>query len=152
MSAARPDTAKAAEPARPGISMPVWVAFVALSLIWGSSFLFIKIGLDQGLPPLVLVSYRLLIAVALPVVPLRVPRGRLPRSWEAWSRLIVLGVINVALPFCLITWGEQYTSSAIASIFNALTPLLTIVLASAVLHDEPIRLNAMSGVLLGLAG
>ena len=64
----------------------------------------------------------------------------------------MLGFINVALPFCLITWGEQYTSSAIASIFNALTPLLTIVLASLVLHDEPIRLNAMTGVLVGFAG
>ena len=44
----------------------MWISFISLSLIWGSSFLFIKIGLDQGLPPLVLVSYRLLIAVAAP--------------------------------------------------------------------------------------
>jgi drug/metabolite transporter (DMT)-like permease len=144
----------AAQPAAttPRPAVPVWMSFVSLSLIWGSSFLFIKIGLDQGLPPLVLVSYRLAIAVVLLVVLLRVSHGRLPRSREAWSRLTVLGFINVALPFCLITWGEQYTSSAIASIFNALTPLLTIGLASLVLQDEPIRLNSLTGVLVGFAG
>jgi drug/metabolite transporter (DMT)-like permease len=133
-------------------AVPVWVSFISLSLIWGSSFLFIKIGLDQGLPPLALVSYRLLIAVLFLVVLLRLTHGRLPRSREAWWRLTVLGFINVALPFCLITWGEQYTSSAIASILNALTPLFTIFIASLVLHDEPIRLNAMTGVLIGFGG
>jgi drug/metabolite transporter (DMT)-like permease len=133
-------------------AVPVWVSFVSLSLIWGSSFLFIKIGLDQGLPPLVLVSYRLGIAVLLLLALLRLTRGRLPRSREAWWRLTVLGVINVALPFCLITWGEQYTSSAIASILNTLTPLFTIFIASLVLRDEPIRLNAMAGVLVGFCG
>src|SRR6476661_527853 len=81
-------------------AVPVWASFITLSLIWGSSFLFIKIGLDQGLPPLALVSYRLLIAVALLVVLLRLTHGRLPRSREAWWRLTVLGFINVALPFC----------------------------------------------------
>jgi drug/metabolite transporter (DMT)-like permease len=138
--------------ATPRPAVPVWVSFVALSLIWGSSFLFIKIGLDQGLPPLVLVSYRLGIAALLLVLFLRLTRGRLPRSRGAWWRLTVLGFINVALPFCLITWGEQYTSSAIASILNSMTPLLTIVLASLVLHDEPIRLNSMTGILVGFCG
>jgi drug/metabolite transporter (DMT)-like permease len=131
---------------------PVWISFVSLSLIWGSSFLFIKIGLDQGLPPLVLVSYRLGSAVLLLLFLLRLTHGRLPRNRGAWWRLTVLGFVNVALPFCLITWGAQYTSSAIASILNAMTPLLTIVLASFVLHDEPIRVNSMTGVLVGFAG
>lgn len=144
--AAQPD----ATTQRPAV--PVWVSFISLSLIWGSSFLFIKIGLDQGLPPLVLVSYRLGFAVLLLLVLLRLTRGRLPRSREAWWRLAVLAFINVALPFCLITWGEQYTSSAIASILNTLTPLLTIVLASLVLRDEPIRVNSLAGVLVGFAG
>ena len=60
-------------PDRP--TVPVWVSFVALSLIWGSSFLFIKIGLDEGLPPFVLVSYRLWSAALFLLVVIRLTRG-----------------------------------------------------------------------------
>lgn len=144
--------ATASDPAVERPLVPVWFVFLALSAIWGSSFLFIKIGLDEGLPPFVLVSYRLWSAVALLALLLRFTRGRLPRSRDAWRRLVVLAFFNVALPFCLITWGEQYTSSAIASIFNGLTPLFTIVLASVVLRDEPMRLNGIAGVSFGFLG
>src|SRR3954462_15363716 len=85
LMAAQPNTTAT----RPAV--PVWVSFISLSLIWGSSFLFIKIGLDQGLPPLVLVAYRLGFAVLLLVGLLRLTHGRLPRSREAWWRMTVLG-------------------------------------------------------------
>jgi drug/metabolite transporter (DMT)-like permease len=137
-------------PDRP--SVPVWVSFVALSLIWGSSFLFIKIGLDEGLPPFVLVSYRLWSAALFLLVVIRLTGGSLPRSRQAWGRLVVLGIINVAIPFSLITWGEQFTSSAIAAIGNALVPLFAIVIASLVLHDEPITLNRLVGLVIGFIG
>jgi drug/metabolite transporter (DMT)-like permease len=133
-------------------SLPVPVAFGSLSLIWGSSFLFIKIGLDEGLPPLVLVSYRLVIATVFLAVVIRLIGGRLPRTALAARRLALLGLINVAIPFSLITWGEQYTTSAIAAIFNATVPLFAIVLASLVLHDEPITVNRLAGLGIGFAG
>lgn len=137
-------------PARPVV--PVWVSFASLSLIWGSSFLFIKIGLDEGLPPFVLVSYRLWSAAAFLVVVMRLTGGRLPRTRHAWSRLTVLSLINVAIPFSLITWGEQFTSSAVAAIFNGLVPLFVIVIAALVLHDEPITLNRLVGLVTGFCG
>jgi drug/metabolite transporter (DMT)-like permease len=137
-------------PAAPAV--PVWVSFVSLALVWGSSFLFIKIGLDQGLPPFVLVSYRLASAALFLLVVIRLTHGSLPRTRDAWSRLIVLGVVNVAVPFSLLTWGEQYTSSAIAAIGNGLVPLFAIVLASLVLHDEPITLNRLAGLVIGFVG
>lgn len=137
-------------PTRP--SVPVWASFVALSLVWGSSFLFIKIGLDQGLPPFVLVTYRLWSAAIFLVLVMRLTRGHLPRTRHAWSRLAVLGIINVAVPFSLITWGEQFTSSAIAAIGNGLVPLFAIVVASLVLHDEPITLNRLVGLVVGFVG
>jgi len=126
--------------------------FAALALVWGSSFLFIKIGLDEGLPPFALVSYRLWIATLFLAIVLRPSGGRLPGNRDGIRRLAILGVINVAVPFLLLTWGEQYTSSAIASIFNALVPLFTIVIAAMILHDEPITLNRLAGLLVGFAG
>ncbi len=132
--------------------VPVWVSFMALALIWGSSFLFIKIGLDEGLPPFVLVSYRLWSAALFLAVVIRLTRGSLPRTRDAWTRLTILAVVNVAIPFLLISWGEQYTSSALAAILNALVPLFAIVLASLVLHDEPITLNRLTGLVIGFIG
>lgn len=133
-------------------TVPIWVSFVALSLVWGSSFLFIKIGLDQGLPPFVLVSYRLWSAALFLLVVIRLAHGYLPRTRYAWSRLIVLAIINVAVPFSLITWGEQFTSSAIAAIGNGLVPLFVVVIAGFVLHDEPITLNRVVGLITGFVG
>ncbi len=131
---------------------PVWVAFVSLAIIWGSSFLFIKIGLDQGLPPFVLVTWRLFSAAIFLAVVIRMTGGQVPRTLEAWRRFAILGVMNVAIPFSLITWGEQYTTSAVAAILNALTPLCAIILASFVLHDEPITVNRLVGLVIGWVG
>ncbi len=133
-------------------ALSLWLVFLALSAIWGSSFLFIKIGLDEGLPPFWLVTYRLWIAVLLLLGLARFGGARLPRDRGALLSVVFLGIINVALPFSLITWGEQFIPSALASILNALVPLFTIVIAAAVLSDEPITLNRVSGLLIGFGG
>jgi drug/metabolite transporter (DMT)-like permease len=133
-------------------SLRVWAFFLALSFVWGSSFLFIKIGLDEHLPPFTLVSYRLGIATLFLVAVVRLTGGTLPRSRDALGRLIVLAIINVAIPFTLLTWGEQYITSAVTSIFNGLVPLFAIVIAAFVLHDEPITLNRLGGLLVGFVG
>ncbi len=141
-----------ATPATGRTSLRVWAFFLALSFVWGSSFLFIKEGLDEGLPPFTLVSYRLGIAALFLVAVLRVGGGTLPRSRDAIGRLIVLAILNVAVPFTLLTWGEQYITSAVTSIFNGLVPLFAIVIAALVLHDEPITLNRLGGLLVGFLG
>src|SRR5262245_25344146 len=81
-----------------------WAWFVSLALIWGSSYLFIKVGLDEGLPPITLVAYRLAIATLFLAVLVRLTGGRIPRSVDAWRRLAILSLLNVAIPFVLITW------------------------------------------------
>lgn len=129
-----------------------WLIFAALSAAWGSSFLFIKIGVESGLGPFTLVSFRLWVAVVFLSVALVLTGGRLPRLNRALSKLGLLAVINVAIPFSLITWGEQWISSALASILNALVPLLVIVLAALILRDEPITVNRLVGLLVGFAG
>jgi drug/metabolite transporter (DMT)-like permease len=133
-------------------SAVLWLIFLALAFIWGSSYLFIKIGLEEGLAPLTLVTYRLGIATVFLVIVLRLTNGRVPADRTALLRLGFLGIINIVIPFGLITWGEQYISSALASILNGLVPLFTIVLASLALRDEPITLNRLGGLLIGFAG
>ena len=133
-------------------SLRVWAFFLALSFVWGSSFLFIKIGLDEHLPPFTLVSYRLGIATLFLVAVMRLSGGTLPRSRDALGRLFVLAILNVAIPFTFLTWGEQYITSAVTSIFNGLVPLFAIVIAALVLHDEPITLNRLGGLLVGFIG
>ncbi len=133
-------------------SVALWFMFLALSLIWGSSFLFIKIGLNEGLPPLTLVSYRLWIAVLFLALVVRLTGGRLPRDRDVLASIAFLGVINVAIPFSLITWGELWITSALASILNGLVPLFTIVIAAAFLADEAITVNRLTGLVIGFAG
>ncbi|MGZ6260366.1 MAG: DMT family transporter [Candidatus Limnocylindrales bacterium] len=133
-------------------ALTLWLVFLALSFVWGSSFLFIKIGLDQGLTPFWLVTYRLWIAVLVLLGLARLTGARLPTDRRALAQVAFLGIINVAIPFSLITWGEQYIPSALAAILNGLVPLFTIGIAAVVLTDEPITLNRLAGLLIGFVG
>ena len=130
----------------------IWGLFLSLALIWGSSFLFIKIGLDAGMAPFTLVTWRMVMASLLLVVVLRFTRGRMPRASGSVRRLTILALCNVAIPGLLISWGEQSISSALTSVLNGLNPLFTIVIAALVLRDEPITLNRLAGLLIGFGG
>ena len=153
-----PPATRPPPPGRSSITLPrgdalsLWLVFGALSAAWGSSFLFIKIGLEEGLPPLTLVTFRLLIAIVFLTVVLRLTRGRLPREPGTILRLAALGLIHVAIPFGLVTWGELWIPSALASILNGLVPLFTIVLAALLLRDEPITSNRLAGLVIGFVG
>lgn len=129
-----------------------WLLFILLGFFWGSSYLFIKIGVDAGLEPFTLVSLRLLIGFLLlagVVAALRVP---LPRDTRTYMHLVVLGFFSVALPFFLITWAEQSVDSALAATLTAPVPLFVIPIAALMLHDERITLSKVIGVSVGLVG
>jgi drug/metabolite transporter (DMT)-like permease len=131
-----------------------WLRFWALGLIWGTSFLWIKIAVSEA-TPLVLVGLRTLTgALALLAVILASRSAKL-----RWSELrpwlgvfAVVGLFNVALPFVLISWSEQYISSGVASILNSTTPLFTIVLAPLFLRDDRFTLPKLLGLVVGFAG
>jgi drug/metabolite transporter (DMT)-like permease len=129
-----------------------WATFLSLAAIWGSSYLFIKIGLEDGLPPYTLVSLRTLFGALCLGLLMVATRGRLPRTRRAWSRISLLAVVNIAIPFALTTWGSQSISSGLVGILNAMQPLFAVVLASLVLHDEPLTGGRVAGLLLGFAG
>ncbi len=128
-----------------------WVFFGLLGLFWGSSYLFIKIGVET-LPTFMLIAGRLGIGALLLATVLLVARERLPRSPRTYGHLVVLALINIVVPFTLITWGEQSIDSALAAILNSTVPLFTIVLAALVFADEAITVNRVVGLAVGFAG
>ncbi|MFY1689218.1 DMT family transporter [Plantactinospora sp. WMMB782] len=121
--------------------------FIALAAIWGSSFLFIKVGIRELHPVHVTLGRVGTGAITLLVV-LAVLRDRLPRDPVLWLHTAVLAAVGVALPFTLFGYGEQRVSSMLAGIWNATTPLLVLPLAVLVFRTE--RMTARRGIGLGL--
>jgi drug/metabolite transporter (DMT)-like permease len=128
-----------------------WLIFLALGLMWGSSYLFIKIGVET-LEPFTLIALRLGIGLILLATVVALAREPLPRSPRMYGHLIVMSIVSVALPFFLITFAEQTTDSALAAIFGASVPLFVIVIAAIFLHDEPITVNRLAGLAIGFGG
>ncbi len=126
--------------------------FLLLGLFWGSSYLFIKIGVDAGLAPLTLVAIRIAIGFSLLAVIGLVSGVRLPRERSTWAHIAVICVLSVALPFFLITWAEQSVDSTLAAVLNGAIPLVVIVLAAAVLPDERLTAPRIAGLLVGFVG
>ena len=106
----------------------------ALSLMWGSSYLFIKIGVET-LPPLSLVLLRVLVGLAILLVVVAVTRTPLPRDARTIGHLAVLGAVNIAIPFWLIGWAEQHINSGLAGILQSTAPFFTLVIAAS-LHPR----------------
>lgn len=128
-----------------------WFVFILLGGIWSSSFLWIKIAL-QEVGPITLVAFRVLFGLLFCVAVVLIQRAPAPRTFAAWLPLLVLGISNVAVPFLLISWGEQSIDSAVAAILDATVPLFAIVIAHLLLHDDKITLPKVLGLLLGFAG
>ena len=125
--------------------------YLLLGLTWGASFLFIKVGLE-GLSPGQVVLGRLTVgAVTLGAVSV-VTRQPLPRAPTVWAHLAVVSVLLCVAPFLLFAWAEQHIASGLTSIYNATTPLMTMLVALAALPQEHPTRARLAGLLLGFAG
>jgi len=125
---------------------------IALSLIWGASFMFIRVA-DRQFDPSALVWFRLLLACAVlvPVVLVAVGRSGLRQARVAWRPIVLVGLINTAIPFMLFAWAETRIDSSLAAILQAAAPIFTVLIAVRFSHE---RVSGMrwAGILLGLAG
>jgi drug/metabolite transporter (DMT)-like permease len=128
-----------------------WLVFLLLGTIWSSSFMWIKIAV-QEIGPITLVAFRVLFGLLFGVAVILIQRVQLPRSLKEWFPPLVLGITNVAIPFFLISWGQQSIDSAVAAILDATVPLFTILIAHYLLHDDKMTWPKVLGLLLGLAG
>jgi drug/metabolite transporter (DMT)-like permease len=128
-----------------------WLVFLALGAAWGSSYLFIKIGVET-VTPFTLVAGRLAIGAGVLAIVMRIARQPMPTNRPVYGHLLVVALLGIVIPFSLITWGEQSIDSGLAAILNGTVPLFAIVLAALVLADEPITLNRLAGLVVGFAG
>ncbi len=128
-----------------------WFVFILLGAIWSSSFMWIKIAV-QEVGPITLVAFRVLFGLLFGVAVILIQRVRLPRSLKEWSPVLILGITNVAIPFFLISWGEQSIDSAVAAILDATVPLFTILIAHYLLRDDKMTAPKVLGLLMGFAG
>ncbi len=128
-----------------------WMSFALLSLIWGSSFLFIRVAVEQ-LPPFELVFIRTGIAAVGLTIIVYARGKRLPTDWAGIRDLLFLGIVNTVIPFALITWGEKSVESGLAGVLQSAAALFTLILASFIFPDERITPRKIVGVVLGFFG
>jgi drug/metabolite transporter (DMT)-like permease len=125
--------------------------YLALALVWGASFLFIKVGLE-GLSPAQVVFGRLTAGACALVLVSLLTRRPLPRDLGVWGHMLVVALLLCVVPFLLFSWAETRISSGLASIYNATTPLMTTLVALAALPSERPTRTRLAGLLVGFAG
>jgi drug/metabolite transporter (DMT)-like permease len=125
-----------------------------LGALWGASFLFIKEAVLDGLSPFFVVAARLTLGTLGLLAIILISRSDLRlREWQGGCRpFLIIGLLNAALPYVLLTWAENYISSGLSSILNATTPLWTVLLANYWPGGERFTTQKVVGVVIGLLG
>src|SRR4051812_41043225 len=127
---------------------------VALSALWGASFMFIKVG-DRELEPITLVGFRMALGALtlVPIVLISVGARRTCRELRAFAwPLVVTGLINSAIPILAITWAETRIDSGLTAIIQASAPLFTALLALRFSRDQRVRGSRLLGLVVGFGG
>jgi len=128
-----------------------WGLLAALVALWGSNFMFIKLGVAE-VPPATLVAARLVIGAVILVTVIRAMGYTFPPVGRAWLPYVVLAVVGNCMPFWFITWGQKSIDSALAGILMAIMPLATLLLAHFFVAGEHMTRNRVLGFLLGFVG
>jgi drug/metabolite transporter (DMT)-like permease len=126
-------------------------AFIGNAVIWGASFLFIKVAVG-AMHPTWVAAMRLLIGAATLLAILLITRDRLPRDRRLWGHMIIPGVLGSAIPFALFAYGEERVSSIMAGIWNATTGLWVLPFAILVFKTEKFSYRTAIGLTLGFGG
>jgi len=133
------------------MDLATWGLLILLGFIWGGSFFFGRVAV-QHVPPMTLVLFR----VGLAAIALHIAFGRMPGFYQTlisrWRELLIMGLINNAIPFTLIFLGQTEIGSGLASILNATTPVWAVLVAQVFTTDEKITPAKLIGCGLGLAG
>jgi drug/metabolite transporter (DMT)-like permease len=132
------------------MSTPV-VVWALLSLIWGSTWLFIKVGL-QDLPPFTFAALRFAVAIVALIPLLVIRRPHIPRRPADWRLMIWTGVLTFTVAYGLVFWGEQHISSGLAALLFSTFPLFGLMIAHVALPSERMTWSKVAGVVLGIGG
>lgn len=128
-----------------------WVLLILLSLLWGGAFFFSKIAVG-AIGPLTTAACRVSLAAVVLLAVVRLGGHRMPAGRAAWGAFLVMGLVNNAIPFSLIFWGQTRIDSSLAAILNAMTPVFAVLLAHAVTRDEKLTPAKGVGVATALGG
>ena len=127
-------------------------AWLTLCVVWSSTWLVIKIGLDEGLPPISFVAWRFVVAV-LVLVAISAGRARLlPQHRGDYLVLGVTGVLMFSVNYALLFWGEIHVASGLAAVIQASIPIFGMVFAHWMLPEEPLRWQRLAGALVAMMG
>jgi drug/metabolite transporter (DMT)-like permease len=133
------------------MSARAWVAFAAVSILWGIPYLFIKIAVDDDVAPVFLAWVRVVLGAGV-LMALAWRLGLLSSLRGRWRWLIVFGVVEISIPFPLIAAGEQHVASSLAAIIIAAAPLFVALLALRFDHSERATGSRLAGMVIGLLG
>ena len=133
------------------ISGRAWLGLALLAIIWGASFLSIRIALDE-VTVLWSVAWRVSLGAATLGIYILARRLRLPREPRIWGAFLVMGLLNNVVPFTLMAWGQLHIESGLTAIFNATTAVFGVIVAAIVFADERLTARRAFGVALGFAG
>ncbi|KEJ88397.1 DMT family transporter [Sulfitobacter donghicola] len=133
------------------ISSQSWGLMALLALLWGASFISIRIALDE-IPPLTAMAHRVSWASVVLWAYVLIRRLPLPRGGKVWIGFLGMGLLNNVIPFTLMAWGQLYIPSGLTSIFNATTAIFGVLVAALLLSDEHLSRRKAVGVAIGFAG
>ncbi len=128
-----------------------WLLLILLSLIWGSSFLFIRVAVLE-IPPLTLVLARVSIAAAALSMILVFRTSSFQHNANLWMSFAIMGLLNNVIPFTFIFYGQLEIGAGLAATINVMTPIWTIIIAHLASRDERFSFNKVLGILLGFIG
>lgn len=130
-----------------------WGMLLTLSVLWGGSFLFIRVAVAE-IPTLSVVLARVGLAAILLLLAARLTGVAMPRDRRAWRDYLVMGILNNIIPFVLIVWGQRTLGAGLASILNATTPIFGVVIAHLLTTDDkatPVKAFGIAVAFLGVA-
>ena len=143
--------AAASKPLNQAMGVKEWCLVTILSILWGGSFFFVGVAVEE-IPPLTIVHGRVTLAAILLLAVVWFRGEKLPSTPALWRGLLIMGALNNLIPFGLIVWGQTHIDSGLASILNGTTPIFSAVLAHFLTKEERLTPNRLSGVLIGWAG
>ncbi len=133
------------------ISARAWFELMILSLIWGASFLSIRIALNE-VGPLTAVAHRTFWAMLILWIYVLVRRVELPGELRIWAAFLVMGLLNNVIPFSLMAWGQLHIETGLTSILNAATAIFGVIAAAIFFTDERLTARRAMGVSIGFFG
>lgn len=131
--------------------LSIALQFLGMGLVWGSSFLFMKVALE-GVTFVQVAWSRLVLGGLTLLIIVLVMRLRFPREKAVWGHFLVIAVTNCIIPHLAFAWSEQYISSGLASIYNATTPIMTALFATLAFKVEKLTFGQVVGIALGIFG